>query len=399
MNPRIKKLLPILGPGWVVMMADMDAPSTITAIQSGVQFQGHLILFLILLIFPLFLVQDTASRIGEVTGKSLGRIITENFGHSWTLASVAGTAIMDFAAYVAEFAGIALAASILGFPILAVIFAVIIVHTAVVTLGVYKKIEIFLVSLGFILFLFIIIDFFVAPRNVTFQSLIPYVPQYSFFFLMAANIGAVIMPWMLFYHQAADVDRGLSIKDMKKESRGTFIGAVTSEILMISIVIFSWKLSDLGLTGKNSVEGVASALQQIIGPIGPIIFAIALGVSGLLAMFVISMSMSYSISDALKIDGSFNKKIRKGKLFYLIYILEIIPAAALTLLFSNLIGLSLDIMALSAIALLLPLMAVIKIASNGKIMGNYKISTKRTLTLYAIMIMAVGMGLVSMITL
>jgi manganese transport protein len=399
MNPRIKKLLPILGPGWIVMMADMDAPSTITAIQSGVQFQGHLILFLILLIFPLFLVQDTASRIGEVTGKSLGRIITESFGHSWTLASVAGTAIMDFAAYVAEFAGIALAASILGFPILVVIFAVIIVHTAVVTLGVYKKIEIFLVSLGFILFLFIIIDFFVAPRNVTFQSLIPYVPQYSFFFLMAANIGAVIMPWMLFYHQAADVDRGLSIKDMKKESRGTFIGAVTSEILMISIVIFSWKLSDLGLTDKNSVEGVASALQQIIGPIGPIIFAIALGVSGLLAMFVISMSMSYSISDALKIDGSFNKKIRKGKLFYLIYILEIIPAAALTLLFSNLIGLSLDIMALSAIALLLPLMAVIKIASNGKIMGNYKISTKRTLTLYAIMIMAVGMGLVSMITL
>lgn len=397
MNPKIKKLLPILGPGWVVMMADLDAPSAITAIQSGIQYQGHLIIFLIILILPLFLVQDTSSRIGEVTGKSLGKIITENFGHFWTMAAVGGTVVIDFTAYVAEFAGIAVAASIMGIPVLITVIAVIAVHTVVVTTGVYKKIEVFLVALSFLLFLFVILDFFVRPRYASFSDFTPFVPQNSFYFLMAANIGAVIMPWMLFYHQAADVDRGLTVKDMKRESRGTLLGATVSEILMISILVFSWRLSRIGLNGQNSISNVASALGKIIGPAGPIIFAIALGVSGLLAMFVISMSMSYSMSDALKIKGTFNQKIGKGKLFYSIYLFEIIPAALLTLLFSNLIGLALDVMVLSSIALILPLLAVIRIASNHKIMGNYTISKGRTFALYIIMLLSAGLGLISIL--
>jgi len=70
----LKRLLPILGPGWVVMMADLDGPSVITAVESGIQFQGKLILLLLILIIPLYLIQSTSSRIGAVTRKSLGKI-------------------------------------------------------------------------------------------------------------------------------------------------------------------------------------------------------------------------------------------------------------------------------------------------------------------------------------
>jgi Mn2+/Fe2+ NRAMP family transporter len=397
MNPTLKKLLPVLGPGWVVMLADLDAPSVITAIQSGIEFKAHLIIFLIVLIIPLYFVQDTSSRIGAVTGRTLGQIISQHFGHGWTVTAVAGTAVIDFAAYVGEFAGIAVAASIIGIPVIIAIIFVVLVHTLVIVTGKYKKIEIFLVAMGFLLFLFVALDFLVYPHNVHLVDFVPYVPSDSFYFLIAANIGAVIMPWMLFYHQAADVDAGIKISGMKKESWGTLQGAIASEGLMIAIVVFSWKLAQDGFINGNSVTYVASALSHEVGPIGPLIFAIALGVAGLLAMFVISMSMSYSLSDVLKMGGSFNLSFRKHKKFYSIYLVEIIPAAVLTLLISNLINLALDVMVLSSIALALPLLVVIRIGSNEKIMGRYRIGMPRTLFLYVFMVLAVGLGLFSIL--
>jgi Mn2+/Fe2+ NRAMP family transporter len=397
MNPTLRKLLPVLGPGWVVMLADLDAPSVITAIQSGIEFRAHLIVFLIVLIIPLFLVQDTSSRIGAVTGKTLGQVISQYFGHGWTILAVSGSAVIDFAAYVGEFAGISVAASLLGIPVLVTVIFVVVVHTLIVTTGKYKKIEIFLVAIGFLLFLFVALDFFVHPRSISLSDFTPFVPKNSFYFLLAANVGAVIMPWMLFYHQAADVDSGLKISGMKKESWGTLQGAIASEVLMVAIVIFSWKLSEDGFIGGNSVSSVAIALNHEIGPIGPIIFAIALGVAGLLAMFVISMSMSYSVSDVLRMNGSFNKKIMKQKGFYGIYLIEIIPAAILTLVFTNLINLALDVMVLSSIALALPLLVVIRIGSNEKIMGKHRIGRPRTVFLYIFMVSAVGLGIFSIL--
>jgi Mn2+/Fe2+ NRAMP family transporter len=397
MNPKIKRLLPILGPGWVVMMADLDAPSVITAIQSGIQFKAHLIILLVILIIPLYLVQDTASRIGAVTGKTLGQVMTSNFGHKWTVSAVGGTLIIGFVSFLAEFAGISIAATIIGIPPILAVAGAIIIYASVIATGSYKKIEVFLVSIGLLLFLFIVIDFFLKPINVHLEDFSPFIPINSFYFLIAANIGAVIMPWMLFYHQAADVDRGLKIGDMKKESKGTLIGAIVSETLMIAIVVFSWKLSQLGFTNSNSVEDVATELASIIGPAGPIIFAIALGIAGLLAMFVISMSMRYAAADALKWKGTFNKKLTEQKKFLVIYLLEVLPAATLTLLSRNLIGIALDVMALSAIALILPLLVVIRIASNGEIMGRYKIGRVRTFSLYTIMFISVGLGLFSIL--
>lgn len=397
MNPTLKKLLPVLGPGWVVMLADLDAPSVITAIQSGIEFRAHLIIFLIVLIIPLFFVQDTSSRIGAVTGKTLGQVISKYFGHNWTIAAVTGSAVIDFAAYVGEFAGIAIAASIIGVPVLLTIIFIIVIHTLVITTGKYKKIEIFLVALGFLLFLFVVLDFLVYPRGVHLGDFTPFIPKNSFYFLLAANIGAVIMPWMLFYHQAADVDSGIKISGMKRESWGTFQGAVASEVLMIAIVIFSWKLAQDGFINGNSMTYVAIALRQEIGPIGPVIFAIALAVAGLLAMFVISMSMSYSLSDVFRWKGTFNKRLREQKGFYAIYLLEIIPAAILTLVFKDLINLALDVMVLSSIALALPLLVVIRIGSDEKIMGQHKIGRFRTIFLYIFMALAVGLGLFSIL--
>jgi Mn2+/Fe2+ NRAMP family transporter len=43
----------------------------------------------------------------------------------------------------------------------------------------------------------------------------------SYVYLLAANVGAVIMPWMIFYQQSAIVDKGLRPTMLRAERRDT----------------------------------------------------------------------------------------------------------------------------------------------------------------------------------
>ena len=400
MNPKLKKLLPILGPGWVVMMADLDGPSVITAVESGIQFQGKLILLLLILTVPLYLIQSTASRIGAVTQKSLGKIISEKFGHGYTVFTVFSTGIIDFAAYVGEFTGASIASLILGIPVILTILLILLFHTLIIFSGRYIQIEGKLVLISFILFIFPVLDLFIHPDPVRPEDLIPYSPSLSFLMLVAANIGAVIMPWMLFYHQSADVDRGINISNLDRENKGTILGALISELLMISIVIFSWRVSQYGYPGTE--DGLSLLEKVFINAVGVwfvYLFAVALLIASFLALMVISMSMSYAMSDALKIKGSFNTSIKENLAFYAIYFVEIIPAAFIVLYYKFLIQLALTIMVINSIVLAFPLYVIIKISSDPSIMGNYAISNKKKYALILTGVIIISIGIISILSL
>ena len=64
------RFLAVAGPGLVVMLADTDAGSVITAAQSGAQW-GYKLLLLQLILAPiLYVVQELTVRLGIVTGKA-----------------------------------------------------------------------------------------------------------------------------------------------------------------------------------------------------------------------------------------------------------------------------------------------------------------------------------------
>jgi len=55
--------------------------------------------------------------------------------------------------------------------------------------------------------------------------------------LLAGNIGAVIMPWMLYYQQSAVCERKIKRKDLKYERADTLIGAILAQIVMTAMVV------------------------------------------------------------------------------------------------------------------------------------------------------------------
>jgi Mn2+ and Fe2+ transporters of the NRAMP family len=65
-------LFMIWGPGLVVMLADTDAGSLITAAQSGTQFGYRMILPQLLLVPVLYVVQEMTVRLGILTGRGHG---------------------------------------------------------------------------------------------------------------------------------------------------------------------------------------------------------------------------------------------------------------------------------------------------------------------------------------
>merc|ERR1719272_686200 len=55
--------------------------------------------------------------------------------------------------------------------------------------------------------------------------------------LYAANIGAVIMPFMIYFQQSAVVARRLTAKDIEEERVQTFAGCIITQLVMIGTVI------------------------------------------------------------------------------------------------------------------------------------------------------------------
>ena len=68
-------MLAVWGPGLVVMLADTDAGSVITAAQSGAQWGYRMVLPQVVLIPILYVVQEMTVRLGIVTGQGHGALI------------------------------------------------------------------------------------------------------------------------------------------------------------------------------------------------------------------------------------------------------------------------------------------------------------------------------------
>jgi Mn2+/Fe2+ NRAMP family transporter len=112
--------------------------------------------------------------------------------------------VVDLLAYVAEFAGIVLGASLIGIPAGPAVLAALFLHTVVVLTGSYRRFEVAALVLSLALFAFVVLAFAAGPDpRAVLGGLSPAQPfdRPGYLDLVVATVGAVIMPWMLFYQQ------------------------------------------------------------------------------------------------------------------------------------------------------------------------------------------------------
>ncbi len=393
----LRHLLRVLGPAWIVMLADVDAASVITAAQAGSSFGYAMLLPLILLIPVLYLVQEMTARLAIVTGMGHAELIRARYGMGWASVAVGTMVAIDLLAYVAEFAGIVLGASLLGIPAPLAVGGAFLLHAAIVLTGSYRRFEIMALVCSLGLFAFVGLAFLARPDPAAvLGGLSPAQPfgRPGYLELVVANVGAVIMPWMLFYQQAATVDKRLGPDDLRAARWETLLGAVASELLMAAIVVAAAAVGGNGPARQIVAGGLAlpAGLAALAEAGGGALIAVGMVGAGLLAAVVISLSSAWAWAELFRWPRSLNLSVRQAPAFYALYLVEIVPAAAVALVAQDLVAVVIGAMVLNVVVLAIPLTFLIRLSGDRSVLGTYVNSTRRTVLLWALTACLLGLG-------
>ncbi|MGD0159239.1 MAG: NRAMP family divalent metal transporter [Candidatus Bathyarchaeia archaeon] len=397
MNQRASDWLKNFGPAWIVMIADVDVASIITGLQAGATWGYRMIFVLLVLIFPLFIIQDAAGRLGIASGGGLGEQIRKNFGNRAAITAAIPMGLSDFLEYVAQYAGIAIGFSLIGFPVILGLIIVFILHTLIVAGRQYGQAEKVLIPVSFLLLIAILGSTFVFHINLNlfvFTGLSPLQPYGtpSFDYLLAASVGAVIMPWMLYFHSGADSRRKKQVKDLKNERLETLIGAIVSEILMVILVIVGLNV----FSGKSLIDiGDLPRALPVFGSFAVPTIGMGFLFAGFLALVVVSLGSAWGVLEAT--GRATGPKSRAS--FLTIYAFESLPALILVATVAGYIQLMLNMMFIFPLVLIPSLYFLGKLVTNHDVMNGYHYKKYEKAAFWAAALIIVAGGILGLTSL
>jgi Mn2+/Fe2+ NRAMP family transporter len=397
MNQKVSDWFKNFGPAWIVMIADVDVASIITGLQCGASWGYRMIFVLLVLIFPLFIVQDAAGRLGIASGGGLGEQIRRNFGKRAAVTAAIPMGLSDFLEYVAQYAGIAIGLSLLGFPVILGLIVVFMIHTLIVVGRQYRQAERLLIPVSFLLLIAIVSSTFVFHVNVrsfVFTGLSPMQPfsSPSFDYLLAASVGAVIMPWMLYFHSGADSRRKKQVKDLKNERLETLIGAVVSEVLMVILVIVGLNV----FTGHGLINvGDLPKALPVFGSYAMPIMGMGFLFAGFLALVVVSLGSAWGVLEA---TGHASGPDSRAS-FLTIYAFESLPALVLVATVTGYIQLMLNMMFIFPIVLIPSLYFLGRLVARNDVMNGYHYKRYEETAFWAAALVVVAGGILGLTSL
>ena len=358
------------GPGLIVMLADTDAGCIITAAQSGAQFGYKMVVPQLVLMPILFAAQEITVRLGIVTGKGHGQLIRERFGLGWGLVSAGTLLLSALGALLTEFAGVAGVGELFGVSKWITVPVTTAFLIGLAFTGSYKRAERIGIAIGLAELAFVPAMILSHPNVHQLVSGLGTFPWHDsqYVYLLAANVGAVIMPWMIFYQQSAVVQRKLKTTMLRQARIDTGIGTVLTQGIMIVVVIAL--AATVGRTNPgaslNDVGQMASAMIPFLGS-GTAKVLIGASVLGgaLVAALVVSLAGSWGIAEVLGWKHSLNERIsRRSAKFYVTYTLAHLIGAVLVLASVDLVSLAVDCEVMNA--LLLPIVLGFLLALEAK---------------------------------
>ncbi len=377
---RLCLLMALIGPGILVMIADNDAGGVMTYAQTGSIFGiGFFIPFMIIMLPVAYIVQEMTVRLGAVTHRGHAEMIWKRYGKFWGAFSLIDLIIANVLTLITEFIGITIGMSVFGVPpFISSIAAVIII----------SSIQLFLrywawewISLS------------IAAFNLIFVPLVFFVPHLHwgavarsfgtwhihggvnslFIYVVLANLGTTIAPWMLFFQQSSVVDKGLTVKDIRDGQIDTFIGSVFMVIVAIAIILITaGTVYGVTNTPNLDIQTILSAISSKMGQLAMRLFALGLVEAGLIAAIAISASTSWAMGEAFGWPKSINMPPLEGWKFYLPGVISLLIAASIVLIPNAPLGfLNLTVQVVATIFMPAAMMFLLLLLNDKEIMGEH----------------------------
>ncbi len=388
----------VAGPGVVVMLADTDAGSIITAAQSGAEWGYRLLLLQFILMPILYIVQELAVRLGIVTKKGHAELIRDYFGHAWAWLSVATLVLACVGALLSELSGLAGVGLLLGVPTPVTMTLIVAALIVMAYRGSYLSVERIAITVGAFELVFLIVAWRAQPGiadlvtgSVDFAWREP-----KYLYLVAANIGAVIMPWMVFFQQSCVVEKRLSVEDLPAARLDTAFGAVLTQIIMAAVLV-STAATLAGSTQSGSldtVQQIAQAITPYLGETtGKLLFGLGLSGSAVVATIVVTLTAARTVSEVLGVKHSLEHEPPEAPWFYGIYTVTLVAGAVLIVSGIDLVRLSIGVQVMNA--LLLPIVLGFLYLLARQLPEPHRLCGRYALVVAIVIVAAVGFGVYS----
>ena len=351
----------MFGPGLVVMLADSDVGSVITAGQSGVQWGYRLLGLQILLMPVLYIVQELTVRLGIFTGRGHGELVRAVLGPVWAWITVGWLAIATIGALLTELSGVAGVGELYGLPRLATLPLAAIGLLAIVLTGSYRRVERAAIVIGLFELAFFFVAWAARPgmHELLSGSLDIAYGDKGYLYLVAANIGSIVMPWMIFYQQSAVADKKLLPEHYGMARFDTAIGAVVTQLVMCAVIIACAATLGGGRVSLNTVGDMSFALTRFLGVgAGRFVFSAGILGAGMVAAIVCSLGLAWGVGE---VTGNRHMLAQQpARWFYALYVVVIAGSTAAVAVWPNLIALNIGVQVVNAF--MLPIMLGVLIA-------------------------------------
>jgi NRAMP (natural resistance-associated macrophage protein)-like metal ion transporter len=372
----------IAGPGIIVMVADNDAGGITTYATTGAKYGLYLLWFLILLGPVAYYVQEMTVRLGAVTKRGHAEAIFTSFGRFWGWFSLLDLVLTDWLTMITEFIGMTLAMSIFGVPPWVTVICCWVIMGSMILSGRYwtwEKITLVFCVLNLI---YIPAAFMVHPSvgDILKNSFLPRFPPggltNDLVFMLMANIGTTIAPWMLFFQQSSVVDKALKEKDITFGKLDTMIGALlTVVVAVVLIIVCGMLLNGVAITDDFSAADAAKAIMPQSKFIGTVM-AIGFFDAGLLGAVCISLASSWAFGEVFGWAHSLNHKIKEAPWFYAYYFFDLLLAGTVVLIPKAPLGLiTLFVQVIATTLMPAALVFLILLLNDRKTMGKYANTT------------------------
>ncbi len=405
---KFNRLWKLIGPGLVTGASDDDPSGIATYSQAGAAF-GLSTLWTSIVAFPLMAsIQQMCAKIGLVTSQGLTGTLKKHYPRPILYIML----IFSFPAIVmnigADIAGMGAVGNLLFPSIDATFFSV---FFTILLLGLiiylpYQKIASILKYLCIVMLVYFVVPFLYKQDYVEILKS-TFIPQIKFdkefIAILVGILGTTISPYLFFWQASVEVEEMkhkkshlvVNKKIIHEMKQDVDFGMTFSGFVMYFIILTTGTvLFKAGVHQIDTVEQAAMALKPLAGNLAYLLFAIGVIGTGLIAIPVLSGSLSYIFTETFGWEQGLDKKFHEAKGFYVIIAISLLLGLSM-----NYLGIS-PIKALIYTAVLYGITApvliaiILHISNNKKIMGEF-VNGKITniLGFAALIIMTAAAGL------
>jgi Mn2+/Fe2+ NRAMP family transporter len=304
--------------GVVAGAADLDPAAVLTATVAGATF-GYSVGWVVLLSMPvLWSVFSVSSRIGRDSRKGLVELVREQYGRNAAISLALGVFAVNFAMIIGDLVAVSDALSIVTgqwrafflVPLAFLVWYMLIVGNARKSMERLGLLALFLiayvVAAGFTVH---------SPTALVRGILLPHFEATSAYSMaVIAVFGSLLTPDVIVWQTSSkrEMPLGPDPTHNTESHAGTLVATLVS--LSAIVVAASFHVSDPSLITTRS----ASQSLAFLGSAGPLLFALGILGSGMVALPLLAASLSFSIAEAIGWDSGLNKEPWEARYFYII---------------------------------------------------------------------------------